>query len=152
MLAVFTHEVYGEVRTAKVNGEVMFVMKDVCKILDIKNSRDAYSRLDNDEKDSVGITDTIGRRRLVQAVNESGLYHLVFLSNKESAKQFRRWVTSEVLPEIRRNGRYDYPSWVKDEAEGQEIQRMVDQFNSVIPFREPISDEEWEKTVEGDKA
>lgn len=84
----------------------MFVAADVCAVLEIANSRDAIAALDDDEK-GVALTDTPGGRQQMQAVTESGLYHLIFKSRKAAAKRFRRWVTDEVLPEIRRTGTYE---------------------------------------------
>lgn len=83
--------------------------KDVCESLGISNHRDALTRLDDDEKDDVGITDTIGRTQKNSIVNESGLYKLAFTSRKEEAKRFTKWVTSEVLPTIRKTGSYTAP-------------------------------------------
>lgn len=88
------------------DGEPQWVGRDVCAVLEIKNSRDALSRID---QDGVGIADTIdslGRSQRVKVVNESGLYELLFQSRVPQAKEFRRWVTAEVLPEIRRHGMY----------------------------------------------
>jgi prophage antirepressor-like protein len=87
----------------------LFVAADVCRILEIANSRDAVSTLEEDEKDGVGITDAIGRTQNTTAVTESGLYALVFKSRKPEAKAFRKWVTSEVLPAIRKTGAYLKP-------------------------------------------
>lgn len=95
-----------EVRTVVPNDEPWFVAKDVCEILEIKNSRDAVSRLDEDEKDAVGLTDTIGRKQTVSVVNESGLYELIFASRKPEARLFKKWVKQEVLPSIRKTGQY----------------------------------------------
>jgi len=87
------------------DGQGWFIAADVCKALDIKNSSDAMSRLDDDEK-GVGNTDTLGGRQQVAIINESGLYSLIFRSRKESAKRFKKWVTSVVIPSIRQNGGY----------------------------------------------
>ena len=86
-----------------------WVAQDVCEILEIKNHRDALTSLDEDEKDAVGITDSIGRVQETLVVNESGLYALCFKSRKPAAKRFRKWVTSEVLPSIRKYGCYPPP-------------------------------------------
>ena len=101
---------YGEnenapIRVQVINGETWFVAKDVCDRLGIEYHRDALTRLDNDERGSV-LLDTLGGRQKVAAVNESGLYSLVFQSRKPGAKKFRKWVTMEVLPSIRRTGSY----------------------------------------------
>ena len=101
---------YGEntpVRVRVMNGQTWFVAKDVCKVLGISNHKDAVSRLDDDERWGVGITDPLGGTQRMSAVSESGLYHLVFQSRKPEARKFRRWVTMEVLPEIRRTGSFN---------------------------------------------
>lgn len=84
--------------------------KDVCRVLDISNHNDAMSTLDEDEK-GVAISDPLspGGAQQVRTVSESGLYALIFRSRKEQAKVFRRWVTGEVLPAIRRTGSYHRP-------------------------------------------
>lgn len=94
-----------EVRTVQVNGEPWFVLADVCKVLEIKNSRDAAAKLDGDEK-GVALTDTLGGKQHVTIINESGLYTVILRSDKPQAKPFRKWVTSEVLPSIRKHGAY----------------------------------------------
>ena len=94
-----------QVRTTVRNEEPWFVAADVCKVLDIKNSRDAMERLDPDEKD-VAITDTLGGGQKMTIVNEPGLYSLILTSRKPEAKVFKRWVTHEVIPSIRKNGGY----------------------------------------------
>ena len=94
------------VRTVLNNGNVWFVAKDVCDALGLDNNRQALTRLDDDEK---GVTkiDTLGGKQEMTIVNESGLYNLIFTSNKPEAKAFRKWVTSEVLPSIRKTGKYE---------------------------------------------
>lgn len=94
-----------EVRTVKMDGEPWFVLKDVCNILNINNASDVYNRLDDDEK-GVAQIDTLGGRQKMSTVNESGLYHVILRSDKPEAAPFRKWVTSEVLPSIRKNGGY----------------------------------------------
>lgn len=87
-------------------GEPWFVLSDVCRVLEIKNPRDAAKRLDDDEKDDLGITDAIGRQQATTIVNESGLYSLILTSRKDAAKRFKRWVTHDVLPSLRKHGVY----------------------------------------------
>lgn len=94
-----------EVRTVEMSGEPWFVLKDVCNILGISKYRDTAARLDADERGSVEV-DTLGGTQQVIAVNESGLYHVILRSDKPEAAPFRKWVTSEVLPSIRKNGGY----------------------------------------------
>ena len=103
-LQVFSYEGQ-QVRTVEKDGESWFVAKDVCDILEISKYRDAISKLDNDERMSVKV-DTLGGIQNMTAINESGLYALVFRSNKPEAKNFSRWVRREVLPQIRRTGAY----------------------------------------------
>ncbi|MCT7992505.1 BRO-N domain-containing protein [Laspinema olomoucense] len=95
-----------QVRIVIIDGKPWFVAKDLCEVLEIKNSRDALTRLDDDEKDTVGITDAIGRKQDTAIVSESGMYALILSSRKPQAKPFRKWVTSEVLTAIRQEGFY----------------------------------------------
>lgn len=88
------------------NGEPWFVAKDVCNVLGITNNRDAISELDTDEKNTVVITDGIPGNPNKTIVSEAGLYRLVMKSRKPEAKEFQRWVTHEVLPQIRKTGGY----------------------------------------------
>ena len=94
-----------EVRTVEMNGEPWFVLKDVCNILGVVNDRNVAARLDEDEK-GVCQMDTLGGTQNVTVVSESGLYHVILRSEKPEAAPFRKWVTSEVLPSIRKNGGY----------------------------------------------
>jgi prophage antirepressor-like protein len=87
-------------------GEPWFVAKDVCDVLGIRNSRDAISDLESDEKSSVVIADGTPGNPSMTVVNESGLYALIFKSRKPEAKRFKKWVTWEVLPQIRKTGQY----------------------------------------------
>ncbi|MBB4267834.1 BRO-N domain-containing protein [Roseospira visakhapatnamensis] len=93
------------VRMAERQGEPWFVLADVCRVLGIANSRDAAARLDDDEK-GVVTTDTLGGPQDMTLVNESGLYSLTFTSRKPVAKRFKKWVTADVLPTIRKTGGY----------------------------------------------
>lgn len=94
------------VRVELVDGEPWFVAKDVCDALGIENNRNATSRLDDDEK-GASIVRTPSGEQSMTTVNESGLYNLIFQSRKPEAKKFRKWVTGEVLPSIRKTGRYE---------------------------------------------
>ena len=112
-LQVFNSSEFGNVRVVQVNGEPWFVAADVCRALEISNSRDAVARLDDDEK-GVGSTDTLGGKQGMQIINEPGLYTLVLGSRKPEAKTFKRWVTHEVLPAIRKTGSYKTPKQSSD--------------------------------------
>lgn len=87
-------------------GEYWFVADDICKVLEHSDTRKAVSRLDDDEK-LIGTLFRSGQSRELWLINESGLYSLILSSRKENAKRFKKWVTSEVLPSIRKTGRYD---------------------------------------------
>ncbi|MCM3131841.1 Bro-N domain-containing protein [Paenibacillus polysaccharolyticus] len=92
-----------EVRTITINGEAWFVAKDVCDVLEIANVTQAISRLDDDERTMLNI----GRQGVTNVVNEPGLYSLILGSRKPEAKQFKRWITHEVIPSIRKTGSYN---------------------------------------------
>lgn len=100
-LQVFQYE-GKQVRTVEKDGETWWVLKDVCEVLQIKNPTDVWKRLDEDERARFNL----GRQGEGTIINESGLYHVILRSDKPNAKPFRRWVTKEVLPEIRRKGSY----------------------------------------------
>lgn len=97
-----------EVRTIQRDGEPWFVLKDVCSVLDIGNSRMVADRLEPYEK-GVSQIDTLGGKQETTIINESGLYNVILRSDKPEAKPFRKWVTSEVLPSIRKHGAYMTP-------------------------------------------
>lgn len=94
-----------QVRTVVKNGEPWFVAKDVCDVLEIGNPSQALSRLDEDEKNTVILNEGIGNPNKT-IVNEPGLYSLILGSRKPEAKQFKRWITHEVIPMIRKTGSY----------------------------------------------
>lgn len=94
------------VRSVIVDGQPWFVAKDVCEVLEIGNSRMAVSRLDEDGVSSTDIIDSLGRTQNAATVNEAALYELVFQSRKPEARNFKRWITHEVLPQIRKTGSY----------------------------------------------
>ena len=104
-LTVFQFE-SNQVRVLTVGGEPWFVAKDLCAVLDLGNSSQAISRLDEDEK-GVTTDDTLGGKQELATVSESGMYSLVLTSRKAQAKMFKRWLTHEVLPSIRKTGRYE---------------------------------------------
>lgn len=104
-LQIFNNDRFGQVRIIPVDGELMFVAKDVCDCLEITKHRDAISRLDPDERGSVKL-DTLGGKQDIAAINEYGLYSLVLSSRKPEAKEFKRWITHDVIPAIRKTGSY----------------------------------------------
>lgn len=112
-VSIFKFEESFTVRTILKDNEPWFVAKDVCDVLGISNNRDALAALDEDEKSNVGKNDVSNievPNRGLSLINESGLYALVIRSNKPNARKFRKWITSEVLPAIRKTGRYAAPS------------------------------------------
>lgn len=111
-IKTFTSEQFGDVRVTTINGEPWFVAVDVCRVLEIGNSRQAVARLDDDEKGVIS-TDTHGGEQKVQCVNEPGLYSLVLGSRKPQAKEFKRWITHEVIPSIRKHGAYMTPETIE---------------------------------------
>ena len=105
-LQVFQNAEFGEIRTVIINNEPWFAGKDVAEALGFTNSRDAIATHVFDDDKGVEKIDTLGGKQNMAVINESGLYALVFGSRLESAKRFKYWVTTEVLPSIRRNGAY----------------------------------------------
>ena len=105
-LTTFTNDVFGNIRGLEINGEPWLVGKDVADVLGYKNTRDALNKhVDDEDKNTVAIHDGIGNPNKV-IINESGFYSLVLRSKLPEAKKFKRWVTSEVLPQIRKTGGY----------------------------------------------
>lgn len=104
-LKIFSNEKFGTVRTVIKNNEPWFVAADVCKALEIGDTWNAVNRLDSDEKGTDSIS-TLGGTQEMTVVNEPGLYSLVLGSRKPEAKEFKRWITHEVIPSIRKHGAY----------------------------------------------
>lgn len=113
-----------ELRAISKDGEPWFVLNDVCRVLEISNARDAATRLDDDEKAGVVIPDAIGRAQNTTIISESGLYALILTSRKPEAKRFRKWVTAEVLPELRKTGSYSVRETPPKQIDA--IQAMLD--------------------------
>lgn len=107
-LKIYENKEFGEIRTVVKDGEPWFVGKDVAEILGYSNPRKAViDHVDEEDKmDGVTIRDSIGRKQIPVLINESGLYSLILSSKQPNAKKFKKWVTSEVLPSIRKNGGY----------------------------------------------
>ena len=107
-IQIFNHKMFGEIRTTTdEQGQPLFVGKDVAEALGYSNTRDALKKhVDSEDKDAVAIRDSIGRDQQTIFINESGLYSLILSSKLPQAKAFKRWVTSEVLPQIRKTGGY----------------------------------------------
>lgn len=107
-LQIFNNEEFGEVRTVVIEGEPWFVGKDVAEALKYNEPHKAIQRhVEEDDRMKHPVTDSTGRTQEVWIISESGLYTLIFGSKLESAKRFKRWVTSEVLPALRKTGSYE---------------------------------------------
>ncbi len=102
-LQVFKNNEFGEIRTIQKNNEIWFVVSDICKALELSNPTVTVGRLDDDEVSKFNLGSLSGT---VNIVNEYGLYNLILASRKKEAKKFKRWITHEVLPSIRKNGGY----------------------------------------------
>ena len=102
-LQIFNNEEFGSVRTITKDNEAWFCLSDICKALEIKNATDVAKRLDEDEVTRLNLGSQSGETNFV---TESGLYAVILRSDKPNARKFRKWVTSEVLPSIRKNGGY----------------------------------------------
>ena len=106
-IQIFTSEVFGEIRTCQVNNQIMFVGKDVAMALGYAKSRNALAaHVDDEDKKDALIQGPLGGTQKMTIINESGLYSLILSSKLPQAKAFKHWVTSEVLPQIRRTGGY----------------------------------------------
>lgn len=144
-IQIFKNEEFGTVRTVEINGEPWFVGKDVSDILGYQNgSRDVNRHVDEDDRIKTMVFDGKQNKDTI-VINESGLYSLILSSNLPSAKRFKRWVTSEVLPQIRKTGAYNLPQTysealraLADKAEEAERLKLeVVEMNNVISEMEP---------------
>lgn len=145
-----------QVRTIIKDGEPWFVAKDVCDVLEIGNSSQALSRLDEDERNTIILNEGIGNPEKA-IVNEPGLYSLILGSRKEEAKQFKRWITHKVLPSIRETGSYNIQ---KPKSQAELMLMYAEQFvameNRVTQMEETVEtiqktflqrDEDWRKSI-----
>lgn len=137
-LQIFNNEEFGEIRTITKDNEPMFCLADVCRILEIKNVSDCKSRL---RQKGVVTTDTLtngGKQKMV-FIDESNLYKTIFQSRKDSAERFTDWVTSEVLPSIRKTGGYNKPMTTSEQirllAQGNtELSERMDRLENDMPL------------------
>ena len=112
------------IRMQMIKDEPWFAAKDVCELLGLDNSRQAVSRLDDDEKGVIN-SDTLGGKQELTFVNESGMYALIFQSRKPQARAFRKWVTGEVLPSLRKYGYYVAPGAQLTDEQREELERVM---------------------------
>lgn len=140
----FENEEFGEVRSVLIDDEPWFVGKDVASALGYSNYRDALNKHVESEDKGVAKCDTLGGNQDMSVINESGLYSLIFGSKLESAKKFKKWVTSEVLPSIRKHGFYMQDGLSRevqaifhlDRQQQKLIKEISDINNSVTEFKE----------------
>ena len=144
-IQIFTSEIFGNIRTCQVNNQIMFVGKDVATALGYSNTSKAIlQHVDHEDKDTLPIRETAYETRAV-VINESGLYSLILSSKLPQAKAFKRWVTSEVLPQIRQTGGY-IPT--KD-AQGRELsaEEIIDRADTIIGRTIRLLNEEAKDTL-----
>ena len=129
-IKIFKSEVFGEIRTCLVNNHIMFVGKDVATALGYSNVHDALSKHVDSEDKGVAKCDTLGGAQKITLINESGLYSLILSSKLPQAKAFKRWVTAEVLPQIRQTGGY-IPT---RDADGRELsnEEILDRADAIV--------------------
>lgn len=142
----FKNKEFGEIRTTIINEEPWFMLSDVCRVLEINNSRQTKSRLKEDGVISNDIIDSLGRHQQADFINESNLYKLIFQSRKPQAEKFTEWVTGEVLPLIRKQGFYASQELSKElkaiiwlDKQQQQLTRQLEEVNySISEFKENI--------------
>lgn len=125
------------IRVIMMDGEPWWIAKDVCNVLEINNHRDAIGRLDDDEK-GVVLTDTLGGLQEMTAINEPGLYSLILRSRKQEAKAFKRWITHEVIPSIRKKGGYGTPILPTSQKRPQNKLRQAEKMLKMIKENKEI--------------
>lgn len=128
-MILFQKPEFGRVRCFVIDGEPWFIAKDVCECLDIGNPTQAIMRLDADEKSTLNLNEGGPDRNII---NEYGVYNLVLSSRKAEAKQFKRWITHDVIPSIRKKGEYSAKSEIKQMTDGELIARALIAANSTI--------------------
>ena len=139
-LQIFNNEEFGTVRTVTIDNEPWFVGKDVAEALGYKNTRQALATNVMDEDKGVHSVDTPSGIQQMIIINESGLYALIFGSKLESAKRFKHWVTSEVLPSIRKTGSYDHFS--------PEMKAILMHDKKLVKMNERVTDLENNMTID----
>lgn len=161
-LQIFNNEEFGSVRTITKDNEPMFCLADVCKALEISHVTDVKNRLRQDGVGTAEVIDSLGRKQNATFINEANLYKVIFQSRKESAEKFTDWVTSEVLPSIRKYGSYCLPRTYKEalaqllievdkneklELENKEMKPKAEFFDAVADSKTAISMNEVAKVL-----
>lgn len=152
-LIVFNHKEFGELKAIKINGEPWFVGKDIAEKLRYVNAQKAVRTHVDEEDKGVTVLDTPGGKQNVTIINESGVYSLVIGSKLESAKRFKRWITSEVLPSLRKYGSYSIVKpdsymiedeverakrWIEEAEERRKLALTVKEQTNVLKQQEPL--------------
>ena len=153
-LQIFQSKEFGKVRTVLIENEVWFVLIDICKILELSNPSSVIKRLDEDEVTKFDLGSLSG---ITNIINESGLYKVIFRSDKPQANQFTKWVTHDVLPSLRRTGSYSINQTPKElELKEKEIQLKTAEFlnnmadSILIPEYKQILNAHATKVLTGD--
>ena len=139
-ITIFDNPEFGEIRTVIKDGVPMFCLADVCRILEIGNVSQFKTRLYKDGVITNEVIDSIGRKQTATFIDESNLYKAIFQSRKDNAEKFTRWVTSEVLPSIRKTGNYSAKPMTTEEkikllAQGNtELSERVDRLENDMPL------------------
>lgn len=148
-MQIFNNEEFGTVRTVTIDNEPWFVGKDVAEALGYKNTKDALAthiescdKVMGSQNATPSITDSMGRTQHPTWINESGLYALIFGSKLESAKRFKHWVTSDVLPAIRRTGSYDMEQY------SPEMKAILMHDKKLVKMDERVTDLENNMTID----
>ena len=173
-LQIFNNPEFGKMRSIQIDGEPWFVGKDVAAALGYENTRDALAKhVDEEDKNTVAIRDGIQGNPNMVIINESGVYSLIFGSKLEGAKRFKRWVTNEVLPSIRKTGSYTLPGYAsiskvielveytreKMKAEGKKkteiahaCREIADNYGVFLPSfftdDESMTEQDWDKAID----
>lgn len=142
-IEIFRNEKFGEIRTVEIDGGIWFVGKDVATALGYKNTKGAIAdHVDSDDKqknDGVAFSDPIGRIQHPVVINESGLYSLILSSKLETAKEFKHWVTAEVLPSIRKTGSYSVSSKTQQEIDNETEKNRLAKANIYLELAKKYS-------------
>lgn len=120
-ITIFENDNFGKIRMVEEKGEPWFVLADLCKVLELSNPSKVAQRLDEDERSNF----KLGRQGYGVVVNESGMYAVILRSDKPQAKPFRKWVTSEVLPSIRKTGNYTVHQTEEIRRRNLEVREMT---------------------------
>ena len=148
-IKVFSNEEFGKVRVLNIDNEPWFVGRDVAEVLGYSNTRDAISKHVDEEDKGVAKCDTPSGAQQMTIINESGMYSLILSSKLPNAKKFKRWVTSEVLPAIRKTGSYNLPdfnnpaeaarAWAKEYEEKQKALAQVTEMKPKAEFYDDVT-------------